>query len=133
MKSPKIFISHTWRRSEDYYNIINKFKSENLEYLDYSVPEHNPFDYNEINRLQASLDEQIRQCNIFLIFVNQASANSFWVTKELDIAKKYNKPIIGVKPWNYQGGIPIIFQEIIGEIVGFNAPAIILKIKDLLR
>ena len=53
-----------------------------------------------------------------------------------EYALEYNKYVLGVKPWNYQGNIPLFIQSACksnGQIVGFNTPSIIKIIEDVLK
>lgn len=130
MAKPNIFISHRWKYSDDYYNLTAKLKLYNLDYLNYSVPEHDPLDRARIAKIKEELGNQVKQCNYFLIFANMAIANSSWIEHEIKVAQEYNKPILAVKPFGYTGNIPIIIQnaDTEGGPVGFNTPAIIRKI-----
>ncbi len=133
MKKPNIFISHQWRYSDEYFSLKNKFDQLGWEHLDYSVPYHDAFDLNRKKQIQEALKEQVRQCNFFIVFARLASGNSEWIEKELQFAQYYNKYILGVKPWNYQGNIPLIIQDSCNDIVGFNVPSIIKRIEDVLK
>ena len=132
MKKPNIFISHQWRYSTEYYSLKSKFQELDWTHLDYSVPIHDPFDLNRKKQIENALKEQVRQSNFFIVFARMATINSNWVQKEIEFAQEYGKYILGVKPWNYQGNIPLFLQNACDEIVGFNTPAIIKKIELVL-
>ncbi len=105
-------------------------------HLDYSVPIHDSFDLVNEKQIATALKEQVRQCNFFIVFARMATVNSEWVQKEVEYALEFQKHILGVKPWNYQGNIPLFIQNACnsnGQIVGFNAPSIIKKIEDVLK
>lgn len=133
MKKPNIFISHQWKYSDEYYKLKEKLDQLGWEHLDYSVPHHDSFDLTKKKQIEAALKEQIRQCNFFIVFARMATGNSHWVEKEIQFAVEYNKYILGVRPWNYQGNIPLILQENCDQIVGFNIPAIIKIIEEHLN
>ena len=127
MKAPNIFISHQWLYDTEYHSLKDKFDALHWKHYDYSVPSHDSFDLNKKKEIANALEEQIRQCNFFIVFARMATINSQWVEKEVEFAIKYNKYILGVKPWNYAGNIPIFIQDACnsnGQIVGFNAPSI---------
>jgi MTH538 TIR-like domain (DUF1863) len=132
MKKPNIFISHQWKYNEEYYSIKRKFEELEWSHLDYSVPIHDPFDMNKKKLIEAALKEQVRQSNFFIVFARMASANSHWIQKEIEYALEYDKYILGVKPWDYQGNIPLFLQNACDDIVGFNTPAIIKRIELVL-
>lgn len=130
MATPNILISHRWNYGHDYYNLVSKFDQYGFNYLNYSVPEHDPFDVSRVNQIEAALQEQIRQCNYFIIFANMAIGNSPWVKYEVEVATGYKKPILSVRPYGYNGNVPLFIQQADteGGDVGFNTPAIIRKI-----
>ncbi len=102
------------------------------DHLDYSVPEHDPLDLNRKRLIEAALKEQIRQCNVFIVFARMAAINSNWIETELKYALEYNKYILGIRPHGYTGNIPLFIQNACDDIVGFNTPAIIRKIENIL-
>lgn len=130
MTTPNVFVSHRWAYTDDYTNLVSKFKQYGFGYLNYSVPKENPLDANSINQIKMALREQIRQCNYFIIFANMAVVNSRWCKYEIEVAKEYKKPILTIRPYGYNGNIPLFIQEedTEGGPVGFNTPAIIRKI-----
>lgn len=132
LKTPNIFVSHRWEYQDDYYSLIEKFDEKGWAHIDYSVPSHDPFDQQAVNKLEAALREQVRQCNFFIVFANMAMGNSKWIEKEVKIAKEYEKYILAVKPWNYQGNIPQFIQDAKHDIVGFDSSAIIRRIETVL-
>lgn len=136
MKTPNIFISHQWRYSDEYYSLKTKLDQLGWAHLDYSVPSHDSFDLNKKKEISEALKKQVAQCNFFIVFARMATVNSEWVQKEVEFALEYNKYILGVKPWNYQGNIPVFIQNACnsnGQIVGFNTPSIIKIIEDVLK
>lgn len=130
MATPNVFISHRWQYGDNYYNLVSKFEQYGFRYLNYSVPEDDSFDINRVNQIKAALQEQIRQCNYFIIFANMAIGNSYWTKYEVEVAKSYNKPILSVRPYGYNGAVPLFIQQADteGGDVGFHTPAIIKKI-----
>jgi len=129
MPKPNIFISHRWAYQYDYDNLVKKLDEYKLDHYDYSVPKHDPLDVNRKKQIEEALKEQVRQCNYFIIFARMAM-DSDWCRFEVKCAKEYSKPILSVKPWNYQGNVPIYITEADNQAgpVGFNVPPIIRKI-----
>jgi hypothetical protein len=134
MPLPNVFISHRWDSRSDYYSLVEKFELYGLKHADYSVPKHDPLDVATRRRIAAALTEQVRQCNYFIIFANRAIANSDWCMYELAVAKEYKKPILGVVPYDYQGGTPpeVMLADNQGGPVGFHGPAIIRRVCESL-
>lgn len=133
VKTPNIFISHRREYDEDYYSLIKKLDEKKYYHADYSVPTHDRFDLKRVEEIEKALEEQVRQCNFFIIFANMAMNNSDWVKKEVKYAKDYGKHILAVKPWNYQGNIPQFIQEAQHDTVGFDSSAIIRRIEEKLN
>lgn len=95
-----VFISHAWKYNNQYYNLtelLNEYPYFNFK--NYSVPEHDPIVFNTTNDLYKQLDEQIRQSSVVLLIAGKYIKYRKWIQEEIKLAKKYNKPIIAVKPW----------------------------------
>ncbi len=128
LKTYDLFLSHAWRYNSDYYKLESLLKNTpNFYFRNYSVPTHNPLIDPNIHvgkrTLTNELDQQVRPVNCVLILSGMYAAHSEWIEKEIMLAKKYNKPIIGVKPWGQQR-IPLIVQNAAHEIVGWNSISI---------
>lgn len=129
LKQYQIFISHSWKYSEDYNALINLLdNAKYLNFLDYSVPVYNPLTANSANALQQALENQIKHANIVIIlsgmYVNYSSA----IPLEIHLAKKYNKPIIAVTP---RGNVltPSIVSSNVLAVVGWNTNSIVEAIR----
>lgn len=95
-----VFISHAWKYNNQYYNLtelLNEYPYFNFK--NYSVPEHDPIVFNTTNDLYKQLDEQIKQSSVVLLIAGKYIKYRKWIQEEIKLAKKYNKPIIAVKPW----------------------------------
>ena len=107
MNTYNIFISHAWKYSSDYNQIVkwlNEAQSEGiLTWKNYSVPEHDPLiDPNTTigkNKLKQMLKNQISPASKVIVLAGMYSAYSDWIGYEIDTAVDYGKYIIGVKPW----------------------------------
>lgn len=104
LKTYDLFLSHAWKYNADYYRLEDMLKSAPLfTWRNYSVPIHNPLiDPNTPagkKTLSNELDQQVRPVNCVLILAGMYAAHSEWIEKEINLAKSYNKPIIGVRPW----------------------------------
>jgi len=54
--------------------------------------------------------------------------HSDWILLEIEIAKSYQKPIIGVAPWGQRKFPKVVKDEAI-QVVGWNTPTIINAIR----
>jgi len=133
MPKARIFISHRHGRdyADDYYKLVKRLDEHGYNYSDYSVPKHDRLDVEAKRKITVALREQVRQCNFFIIFVTRAVGNSEWCMKELKAAKEFEKYRLGIKPWNYQGGVPPEIRQYIpdGEIISFNIATVIQRIQ----
>lgn len=134
LKTYDLFISHAWRYNDDYYKLVNMLNNaSNFKWRNYSVPEHDPVldpdDENDKKKLKKELDEQIRPVNCVLIISGMYAAYSYWIQQEIEIAQKYNKPIVGIKPWG-QERIPSAVQEAANVMVGWNTDSIVNAIRE---
>lgn len=54
---------------------------------------------------------------------------SYWIQTEIEIAKAYNKPIIGIIPWGNEK-TPKAVSDAAKVVVGWNTDSIVNAIKD---
>ncbi len=131
LKTYDLFLSHMWRNSEnsEYYRLENLLNNaNNFDWRNYSVPEHDPLGTKTDQQLQEALDRQIRPVNCFLIVSGMYVNHRKWIQKEIDIAKSYNKPIVGVIPWG-QERTPTEVQSAAKEMVDWNTDSIVAAIR----
>lgn len=133
MKEYRIFISHAWRYSDDYYRLVDMLnRAPYFKWKNYSVPLHDPvIDPDEEvgkRKLTEELRKQIQPVHIVIVLAGMYVNYREWIQKEIDIALEYGKPILGVRPWG-QERIPQIIQEVSCEIVGWNTDSIVQAIR----
>lgn len=128
-----VFISHAWTYNEDYYRLVKMLNdAPNFKWKNYSVPSHDPLlDPNSPRgkiQLLNELKEQIRPVHCVLVISGMYVNHREWIQKEIDIAKSYGKPIIGIKPWR-QERVPQAVQDAAKIMVGWNTDSIIHAIR----
>ena len=136
MPNPKtydIFISHAWRYSDDYNSLVELLnEAQNFKWRNYSDSRHDPVvDPNDDvgrRKLVKELDEQIRPVNCVIVISGMYVTYSDWIQIEIDIAKQYKKPIIGVKPRG-QERTPQTVQDVADEMVGWNTDSLVSAIR----
>jgi hypothetical protein len=133
LKTYDLFISHAWKYNDDYYRLVSLLDdASNFKYRNYSVPKHDPvIDPNTLigkRQLTAALDKQIKPVNCVLIIAGMYGAHREWIQAEIDIAKSYGKPIIGIIPRG-QEKTPLIVQSAAKEMVGWNTNSIVDSIR----
>ncbi len=131
LKLRDLFISHVWRKEEnsEYYRLVSLLRdANNFAWRNYSVPEHDPLNTKTDKELRAKLDAQIKPVNCFVIISGMYVNYRKWIQEEIEIALKYNKPIIGVVPLG-QVSTPKIVQQIAKEMVNWRTDSIVAAIR----
>lgn len=131
LKTYDLFLSHVWRKSEnsEYYRLENLLKEALFfSWRNYSVPEHDPLDTKTKSELSIALDLQIARVNCFLVISGMYVNHREWIQKEIDIAKVYNKPIIGVLPQG-QERVPAEVRDVAKEMVNWSTSSIVAAIR----
>jgi len=133
LKTYDIFIGHAWRYSDDYSRFVRLLnEAPNFKWRNYSDPKHDPvIDPNsdvDRRKMKEELDEQIRPVNCVIVISGMYVAYRYWIQIEIDIATRYRKPIIGVRPWG-QERIPLEVQHVAVEMVGWNTDSIVSAIR----
>ena len=62
-------------------------------------------------------------CSCIIILAGVYATYSKWINKEIEMAKKYNKPIIAVQPWGAERTSSIV-KNAADVIVGWNAKSV---------
>jgi hypothetical protein len=133
LKTYDLFLSHAWKYNAHYEDLLRLLnQANNFNFRNYSVPIHDPLiDPNTIvgkNHLTSLLDKQVKPVNCVIIIGGMYAAYSDWINKEIQIARSYNKPIIGVYPWG-QLNMPLVIQNAAHELVGWNTASIVAAIR----
>jgi hypothetical protein len=134
LKIYHLFISHAWTYNTDYYRIEKMLdNAPNFQWKNYSVPGHDPLlDPNSPRGkvlLLKELEEQIRPVHCVLVISGMYVNYREWIQKEINIAKSYGKPIIGIKPWG-QERVPQAVQDAAKIMVGWNTDSVIHTIRN---
>nr|WP_315138041.1 TIR domain-containing protein [uncultured Capnocytophaga sp.] len=125
----RIFISHSWAYSEAYDKVEDFLKKEKVLFYDHSVPKYDPVHTNGTDKqLYEKIEAKIKGCSCVIILAGVYASYSKWINKEIEIAKKYNKPIIAVQPWGVERTSKIV-KNAATIIVGWNAVSIANAVK----
>jgi hypothetical protein len=136
LKTYDLFLSHVWRNTDnsEYYRLKNLLdNANNFKWRNYSVPKHDPLDTKtdaELTdaELREALKRQISPVNCFLIISGMYVKHRKWIQEELDIARSYNKPIVGIIPRG-QERTPVEVQKVAKEMLGWNTDSIVSAIR----
>lgn len=127
MKNYKIFISHSWNYNSDYYTIEN-WLDENLSWKNMSVPKHDALESSTDQELKEKIENRIKLSSGILIISGMYVNHSGWINTEIELAIKYGKAIIGIKPRGNERTPTVISENAI--IVNWNSNSIINAIEE---
>lgn len=128
LKQYQLFISHSWKYNKQYDNLIGLLdKAKLFYYFDYSVPKEDPLQVSHA-KLYSALENQIKHTNIFLIIAGKYVTYSETIPVELELAQKYNIPILAIKPWGNEV-ISSVADKYATISVGWNTQSIVEAIR----
>lgn len=127
-----LFISHSWTYSNEYEKLtylLNEAKY--FSYKNYSVPKDDPIhNANNDRELYNAIENQIKYASVVIIMAGVYSSYSKWIDKEIEIAKKLNKPILAVEPWGSEKTSTKV-KTSADMIVRWNTDSIVNAIRDI--
>lgn len=127
----RLFISHSWKYTDAYDKIIEMLATGKLNYYNHSVPKDDPINTNGTDsQLYDAIEAKIKGCSCIIILAGVYSSYSRWINIEIEIAKKYNKPIIAVEPWASEKTSRIV-KDNATKIVGWNYTSVCNSIIEL--
>lgn len=125
-----VFISHAWKYNDQYYKLTELLEGHPyFNFRNYSVPEHDPIVFNTTSDLYKQLDEQIRQSSVVLLIAGKYVKYRKWIQEEIKLAKKYDKPIIAIRPWGVDM-LPSEAETKADVIVNWQASSIVSAIRE---
>lgn len=78
----RIFISHSWKYSNQYDKIVEFLDDGGINYYNHSVPKDDPVHTNGTDKqLEDAIDAKIRGCNCVIILAGVYSSCSKWIKK----------------------------------------------------
>lgn len=127
----RIFISHSWNYSNQYDSIIDFLDKQEVKYYNHSVPKDDPVHTNGTDKqLREAIDAKIKGCSCVIILAGVYASYSKWINKEIEIAQKYDKPIIAVKYWGVSRFSSVV-MDAADRVVGWNSKSVADAIKEL--
>lgn len=129
MKHYNIFISHSWKYSNQYEGVIKLLDNRRyFSFTDYSIPYTDPIHNTEnTEELYQAFYNKMQSCHIVIVMAGIYSSYSRSIKAEIDIALKWfnlPKPIIAIKPLGATQ-IPKIIQDNNIEVVNWRTESIV--------
>lgn len=129
LKTYDLFISHAWQYNSEYYRLVQLLNNASLfRYRNYSVPEHEPLDANNTQKLNDALQRQIKPVNVVLIISGMYVNHRPWIQYEIEVAKNLSKPIVGIHPLGSER-TPAEVQAVAKAMVHWNTTSIVEAIR----
>lgn len=128
-----LFISHSWKYSDQYNRLKELLAHQGYEYRDYSVPEDKPItNANSDRELEQAIEQKMRYSSVVLILAGVYATYSKWINKEIEIAKRLNKPIIAIEPYGAEHtSLPV--KNAAHKRCGWNTASVIKAIDELTK
>ena len=121
----RVFVSHSWKYSEQRERIEEFLDSEErLNWQNFSVPEDEPLEFEDANDLRQQLYRQVGQANVVVVLSGMYVSYSGWIEEEIELAKHFEKPVIGVQPHGNER-LPKSVREAADEVVGWRQRSIV--------
>lgn len=125
LRTYNVFISHSWSYDSDYVRLVALLREAPLfEWKNYSVSRDDPLAGGSDTKLAAEIDKQIRLASVVLVIAGIYVTYREWIQFEIDLADKYNKPIIGIQPWGSYNTPAAITRSAV-EIVHWNTNSVV--------
>ena len=125
LRTYNIFISHAWSYDSDYVRLVDLLRNAPyFTWKNYSVSCDNPLAGGSNKKLAEEIDRQIRLASVVLVISGIYVTHREWIQFEIDLADKYNKPIIGIQPWGSTNTPAAITRSAV-EIVNWNTNSIV--------
>ena len=129
LKTYDMFICHAWRYDDDYTRLVKLLRAAPLfKWRNYSVPWHDPLDAGNARRLRGALDRQIRPASVVLVISGMYVNYRDWIQYEMEVAERYQKPVIGIHPWGAKR-VPVAVRQAAATMVGWNTKSIVRAIR----
>ncbi len=120
----RIFISHSWAYSSQYDKIESFLNQENVMFYNHSVPKDDPIHTRGSDKqLKDAIEAKIKGCSCVIILAGVYATYSKWINIEIELAQKYNKPIIAVEPWGAER-TSLVVKNAATTIVGWTAKSV---------
>lgn len=127
-----LFISHSWKYGDQYNRLKELLVERGYEYRDYSVPSNKPILFHNDIELENTIEQKIILSSVVVIMAGVYSTYSTWINKEIELAKKWNKPIIAVEPYGSERTSSVV-KNAADIICGWNTKSIVNAIDHLTK
>ena len=129
MKEVRLFISHSWKH-DDYQGITRLLDGRGyFSYQDSSVPSDNPLSGTN-QSVWSAIERKVMWCQVVILTVGVHASYSGSIKREIELAKKYNKPIVAVIPNGAERTSSLRYYA--NETVGWRSDSIVNAIRRVI-
>ena len=133
-----VFISHSWAYSTHYEKLCEwifdgswEVEGVPLLFNDRSVPKDDPIHYAPTTHaLEHAILQRIEDSNIVVVPTGMYANYSKWIGKEINGAKRRDRPILGVNPWGQQRRSTVVAKAA-AKTVGWKKQSVVGGIWEL--
>ncbi|MFM5569569.1 TIR domain-containing protein [Aeromonas veronii] len=130
-KTYRLFISHSWNYGDKYDRVIELINEQGLIFYDHSVPKNDPIHTDGTDEeLYDAIDAKIKGTSCVLILAGVYATYSKWINKEIEIARRYNKPIVAIEYWGSEKTSRVV-KDAADLVVKWQGKSIVNAIKGL--
>lgn len=124
----RIFISHPYSLTPHYENLNEMLqKKRYFQFYNHSVPKDQKLPGNR-RQVHQKIENRIKNTSAVIVVASKHASHRPAIRKEIQLAKKYNKPVIGVRPRG-QKQVSRFISKNATEIVGWNSSSIVKAIR----
>ena len=127
-----LFISHSWSYGNQYQRLTELLANREYVYRDYSVPSTKPILFSTDKELASRIESKIMMSSVVIIMAGVYSTYSTWINKEIELAKKWNKPIIAVEPYGAERTSSVV-KDAADIVCSWNTLSIVNAIDELTK
>jgi hypothetical protein len=133
LRTYHLFVSHAWAYSEAYDSVVRLLDGgSNFSWSNHSAPSARPVvpaGRTATNaELTQELKDQIRGTHAVIVIAGMYVAHSNWIQAEIDIARGWGKPIIGLRPRGAER-TPTAVTLAAAEVVGWTTDSIVSAVR----
>jgi hypothetical protein len=119
----RLFVSHVFEPSDDYYRVFEYLESShNFYYRNCSDPEKKPA--GERDAMKDELRRQISQAEVVIVPAGQYASSREWIDFQLNCAKGLDKPVVVIEFFGVKQKLPVQLEALGDEIVEWNERSI---------
>ena len=127
-KALKIFISHSFDHPEKFARLVDFVHREGVRHFDHSIPAWDPYQGPDV---QAEIQRRIQRCDRLVVIITDGIHKSPWINQEIDWARAYRKPIIGVYDHGHAGApIPAALAAADPTLIGWRGTTLARALRD---